>query len=466
MTTYTFANDSFCESGYPHNSEILQKNINDSVGITATCTHIDANGENTMIFMSEPLSSAELTVLDGLLNAHDCTFYARPFKTSQTLGPGEEYIAEHFYDLFNTRKVKIEVVQSETNTDKTFSINCGLTADYTISNEHGGICKSGFRFRSDSYSVNGNIAITGAAIASSSCHIHGPSFGNDGITTTYWFNDDATSLGSGSWWGVDFGTIVGIKGAEFVQYSSSLHATDVTIEFSNDGENWEEIVRVTDADYPAGVSGNDPGVYRFADFPQAIFARYFRFYAHKTTNSRYFIIREARLFEAVPTGYPTNTPSVITNNETRQIDTSLWKQIDSCKVEGNFPDNTTTQILLSFDGGNTWVFWNGSAWTPSSLVNISVLSMSNSTFDLLGASEFSQPGGLNSGTKTIDVAVEIQTGTASVTPFVSGLFFTYTTVDFVEEIRESTIMHKNVGINKTRFRHVCVENNTFNICIS
>lgn len=445
------------------NIDKLTYEIQTNAGITTTLDGIYNQGGDTLVIrFQSPLGTEENTFLDTVVSEHVGTSYPRPYQATEVLNNGDIFVASHFYDLANKRRIKIKEIATDTTDIDTFRFESGLTADYTISSNTGQIFQNTFMLVGTTYQIGSNIAPTGTAAASTSTNP--ASSANDDNTTTFWYNTTAEPP-VGSWWQVDFGTVKGVLGAELVNYTTSYYPTGIDIYKSDNGTSWTKIQTNTSMTYTS--AGNTTGSFRFPDFSSAQFARYFRFTCTGSFNATYNIAREYRLFEAAGNGYSTSTPSTISNiKANRQIDTSNWAQINSSSLVGTVPAGTSVKILLSFDNQTTWVYWNGSAWTTSSLANIQTTSMSHTTFNALTTANYNASGGLNSGTKTLDAAASISTTDATKTPAVQKLVFNTTTNSFQKEMSKKDIMVKMIMPNKTQFQNVSGSNKTLNIVIS
>ena len=239
-------------------------------------------------------------------------------------------------------------------------------------------------------------------------------------------------------------------------YSTSYYGTDVSIDYSNDNVNWTLGIRDTSMTYTS--SGNSTGRYKFASFSQPITARYFRFTCNASNNSTYFIFKEVYMYEAVATGFSTSTSSTLTNiKENRQFDTSNIELINSSTLVGTFPTGTSTKILLSFDNQSTWVYWSASAWQTTTLGNISSNYISKNTFNSLTDDNYNSSGGLNSGTNTIDVAINISTTSSTKTPIITDILFNVTTKNFRQRLGNDSVRVRMMNPIKTEFKNLTDE---------
>lgn len=457
MSNYDYSLDTYFGGFAPNNIDVLYSNIStDSIINQSPSTMVSDDGNLTLTFASS-LSGPEQSQLTNIIANHDNTLYSAKVNETQSIDNGDVHVITHFYDVDNVRSVEVKSVDTETSDVTTYTINSTSSSDYSVSDSATDIYDEGFRMNATTVSLGSNIAPNGTAFASSSTN--SPSNGNDNSSNSFWYN--STSVNPvGQWWGVDFGEITGVYGAEFVQYSTGLYATDVAIESSNDNVTWTEIVRDTNISYGFGT-------HTFATFSSPVYARYFRFYAYGTNSSTYYIIREGRLFQPVFSGFATGTPSVIQNIEAnKQINTSGWNTLNSSTITGSFPANTDTKVLVSFDNKLSWVYWNGSAWTTSSIANIDTSSMTHTVFNALTANDYASSNGLNSGTNTLDFAIQISTSSSSATPLVSGLVFNITSFEFEQFAIDSTVQVRYIANNKTEFKNISGSNKTFKISIS
>lgn len=419
-------------------------------------------GDTLELNFSSTLSEGDQTTLSNIISNHNPSVNTYPFTVSTTINAGDIYTTSHFLDPNNRRIVDVKHETTDSYNDTTYQFNDTLTSDYNISDTNTGeLNDSSYILKGSGYTEGSNIANTGTASASSETQPAGNAI--DGNVNTFWYNL-STQPAVGSWWKLDFGSITGIYGLEVVWYSTTYYATDVSIEYSNDNSNWSLGLRDQSITYTS--AGKTTGTYKFASFSSPIFARYFRLTCNASNNSTYFIMRETRFFHADPYGFSTVNNATINNiKANRQIDTEIWNTINSVTLNGTFPANTTTHLLLSFDDQTTWVYWNGSAWTSSSLANIATTAMTHTTFNSLTSTNFNAANGLNSGTKTIDVAINIKTTNSTRSPIITNITFNITTKTFQENIGNSLIRVRYVTSSKTEFKNISNENKYVNITI-
>jgi hypothetical protein len=377
-----------------------------------------------------------------------------PLEIPITLQVGDTYNISHTSDSDNLRKVIIHEDTNDTYDETKFVINSTYTDDYTISDGvNSELSEIGFLLSGAGFSEGSSITHTGTASASSSTQP--ASNANDQNVSTFWYNSSSQPA-VGSWWKVDFGTITGIYSCQVIWYSTTYYATDVSIEYSNDDINWTLGLRDQACTYTS--AGNTTGYYRFADFSSPIFARYFRFTCNASNNATYFIFKEVYLYEATASGFSVVADSTISNiKANRQIDSVNWSQLNSSTINGTFPVGTNTKMLLSFDDQTTWVYWNGSAWTTSSLANIGTNYMTHTTFNSLSTANYAATNGLNSSTKTIDVAINISTTDTTKSPIITGITFNLTSNNFREILHNDKIRIRYITPTKTELKNVTEE---------
>jgi hypothetical protein len=92
--------------------------------------------------------------------------------------------------------------------------------------------------------------------------------------------------------------------------------------------------------------------------------------------------------------------------------------ITSVTFTSSTPSGTTLVGLVSFDGRTTWKYWNGSAWTTTTLSNIAANGNPLSTIQtqLAGTAVSSLPA-----QTALDFAWGLETTTAANSPTVSGV---------------------------------------------
>lgn len=114
-------------------------------------------------------------------------------------------------------------------------------------------------------------------------------------------------------------------------------------------------------------------------------------------------LNELELF-GFSSSYITNTIGNIKTDINTSIDISSWESILSCNIIYNQPTGTTIEGLVSFDGRQSWRYWNGTSWedftgtknTPEEIITgfnnltINKSTMSNIDFDFdLSTTDFS-----------------------------------------------------------------------------
>jgi len=119
-------------------------------------------------------------------------------------------------------------------------------------------------------------------------------------------------------------------------------------------------------------------------------------------------------------------PYYITTSDFSQKDTTLWSKITSVVISETTPVNTSIKYLVSFDGRVTWKYWNGSAWTLSSLANLQTNSMSKATLEALTYTNWAASGGFIAGTTTkLDFAMDLATTNSTVSPSLESISVYY-----------------------------------------
>jgi len=441
----------------------LQDEINLDSTIAPNCITVTNNADVVKIIFDSALSGGEQTTLNNLIAAHTPSNYVIPLETSVTILAGDTHNISHTSDPSYIRKVTIHEDNNSTFDDTKFIIDSAYSSDYTISDEvNSELSDIGFTLVGAGYSEGSSISHNGTASASSTTQPASNAI--DQNTGTFWYNSSSEPP-VGAWWKLDFGSVTGIYSTEVIWYSTSYYATDVSIEYSNDDQNWTLALRDQSCVYTS--SGNSTGQYKFADFSNPIFARYFRFTCNASVSSSYFIFREVYLYEASANGFPTGADSTISNiKANRQIDSVNWSLINSSTLNGTFPAGTSTKMLLSFDDQTTWVYWNGSAWTTTILANIDTNYMTHTTFDGLSTANYAAANGFNSSTNTIDVAINISTSDSTKTPIVTDVTFNLTTNNFREVLHSDTIRIRYITPTKTEFKNISTESKSIIATIS
>ena len=414
-------------------------------------TIMNIGDDNVEIVFDSALSAGEQTTLDSLIGLHDPSL-ALPRTINTTLAAGAIYTANHFSDPTDSRKITIYELNTDTYDDTAYEFKSSESSNYTLSNPtHSELTTTSFcLIGSGSFTEGANIADGGTASASSSQQP--ASNGNDGSNSTFWYNASGQPP-NGSWWKVDLGSVTNTYGAELVWYNTAYYSINVLIEYSNDDSNWATALHDTGVLFTS--AGAATGTYKFASFSSPIAARYFRFTFNGALHATYVVVYEFRLFSADDSGFPTGENGTVSNvGANKQIDTTIWDTINSSTLNATVPANTSVKVLLSFDNQSTWVYWNGSAWTTSSLANITTSSMTHTVFNGLLEADYAAANGLNSSTNTLDLACNISTTDVGVTPIVNSATFNITTKQFKELLMDSSIRTRLVSNQKTEFKNV------------
>lgn len=454
MTTYTYSlNNDFIVG-------VDQEQLIDEIKeVISTGFHVKVYGDKVVVVFDSSLSGADQTLLNNVVANHNATNYQEPIEIEQLIPSGEIFVLTHFPDPEYQRRSSINEDTTDTFDNTSFTFSGGYTGKYSIDAPLiAELNQNSLTLIGSNYVEGTNISGDGTASASTSTS---PSRNaNDGRSSTFWYNTIAEPA-VGSWWMVDFGSVRAVYSLEVEWYSTTYYGTDVSIQWSNDATNWNLILRDQSVSYTS--SGNSAGNYKFADFPQPVFARYFRIYCNGSNNSTYFILREARFFEAVGSNFSTSSTATLTSNDSGQINTFSWDTINSCQLQGTFPSGTTTKMLLSFDGRSTWVYWSGSAWVTES--NIANSTMTPTVFNSLTSANFAESGGLNDGGETIDIKINIGTSDSTKSPIINSVLFNVTTKVFREQSSEMSIRVRNVSSRKTEFKNISDTDKTFHISI-
>lgn len=449
MATYTYSlNDDFTVG-------VDQEQLTDEIKeVLSTGFHIKIYGDNVAVTFDSELSTANKTVLDGLISNHDPTNFQEPIDIDQLIPSGEIFVLDHFPDPDYQRRASINEDITDTFDDTSLTFSKGHTGKYEIDAPLvAELNQNSLTLTGSNYVQGTNISGDGTASASTSTS--SPQNAIDNNTSTFWYNTTAEPA-VGSWWMLDFGTVRPVYSLEVVWYSTTYYGTDVSIQWSNDGENWNLILRDQAVTYTS--TGNTTGTYKFADFPQPVFARYFRIYCNASNNATYFILREARFFEAVGSNFSTSGTASLTSNDSGQINTFSWNTVNSCQLNGTFPTGTTTKMLLSFDGRSSWVYWSGSAWVTES--NIANSTMTPTVFDSLTSANFS--GALGD---SLDIKINIGTSDSTKSPIINSILFNVTTKVFRQRSSEMSIRVRNLSSRKTEFKNLSDSDKTFHISI-
>jgi len=427
--------------------------------VISTPFYIRIKGQNISIMFDSSLSTNDQTLLNNVIANHDTTSYSGIFNITTTIKKDKTYMADHFPDPLYKRICMVKESSSETFIDDSFTFNNGLTGYYTIDNPSiGDLSLNNYMLKGSTYIEGINISSLGTAYASS--ETQPASYAIDNNVNTFWYNR-STQPAVGSWWMIDFGEIKGIFSLEVVWYSTTYYGTDVSIQWSNDGSNWNLILRDQNVTYTS--SGNTTGEYKFANFPNPIFARYFRILCNASNNPTFFILKEARFYEAIGSGFSTSESSTLeTTDSLGKINTYTWATINNATIFGTFPEGTVTKLLLSFDSKNSWVYWNGSNWATEN--NVANSTMTPSVFNGLTGSNFSSV--LNATSDTIlNIKIYISTTDSAKSPLIGNIQFNVTTIPYRKTASDSIIQIRNMSSRKTEFKNISDEDKDFYITI-
>lgn len=439
----------------------LQKEIVDSGYITAAILGITTSGDVVTISFNPSLSNDEETELNNIIALHNPISGDKVIQQVVTLSRDEYTTIDHATDLNDTRVVDVYYTNTETFDDKNLTFHEDFASDYQISNSTvAGLIKGLFTLKSVGYTAGTNVATTyGAASASSATQPASNAL--DGGATTIWYNALGTTT-NGQTFTVNLGKSMAVYSAQIVWYSTAYYATSVRFECSSNGETWDLIDNFTGVTY-TGASPDPIGTYTFV-FPTVSHCQYYRATFLSCISSRYIIIREFKLFEAVGSGFAANTPAYITNiPANRKVYTTLWDTINSGTIYYTRPVGTSIKIILSFDSQNTFRYWNGSSWASTSLVNIESNSMTPEVFNALTDANYRSANGFLSGDGSISCAVSITTTNTSLTPSVDKIVFNVTTKAFKQSASRNDVQIRLVTANKTEIKNLMSAEHVFTI---
>jgi len=124
--------------------------------------------------------------------------------------------------------------------------------------------------------------------------------------------------------------------------------------------------------------------------------------------------------------YPTSQTYYLTTADSSQINTTGWTDIPSITLTQTTPTNTSIKHLVSFDGCTTWKYWNGSAWTSSTLADIGTNGMSKAVLEAITSAQWKATGGFVAGTTTsLNFAAGLATTDNTVAPVLGKINITF-----------------------------------------
>lgn len=325
----------------------------------------------------------------------------------------------HASDPNNQRVVQVkELVSNTSATDTSLSFAVADENAYQQEDATNGTDFLGSRVRLHAtFTGTGstNLALNTNATASSSTNP--PSNAVDGNDSNFWYT--AANNANGGWIELDLGNSAPpFNRAEIRWYNATGTYNCSTFEIqgtNTSGSNYATVF--------TGNTVSDPqdSTYNFS--PNAY--QYWRFLCTVANNTTYYVVNEIRLFEALAL-YPT-TPYYVTTGVNR-LSTSSWTSLPDLSISQLEPANTSIRYLVSFDERSTWKFWNGSAWTASSLANLQTQGMTQAQLEALSTAQWFSAGGINSNvSQTLDFAFDLRTTNNSQTPSVDQIEITYTT---------------------------------------
>jgi len=364
------------------------------------------------------------------------------------LADGVTRSISHSSDPNNERILQIlETITSPTETDNSLDFDTADEANYTQEDSANGTEFIGGLVRlKGSYSGSSatNSALGQTASASSSSQP--ASRANDGDNNTFWYTTNGNA--TGGWWQVDLGSSMMINSASVRWYttSSSYRCSSFRIQGSNDGTTFANVFGPHDSSSDA-----QDQVYNFSPASN----RYWRFLCETAVSSNYYVVREARVFEALGT-YP-QTPYYVTTN-TNSINTSTWTGVSNFQTTQVTPTNTSLRYLVSFDGRTTWKSWNGSAWVTvaGGLNDLQTSGVTAATLSGLSSANWMSAGGINSdASQTLDFAIDLDSNSVSEAPSLSQI-----SIQYVQATYDRVADDSNYDIRYIDSTHTTIKNNT------
>ncbi len=340
----------------------------------------------------------------------------------ETLANNASTVLTHSSDSNNQRIIQVkEFITSTSDTDTSVDFDEVDEGNYIQENP-----TTGTDFLASSVRLSATFGGTGTTNmalnqpSSASSESQPSEDANDGDDGTFWYTTNGDS--NGGWWQVDIGpSAPAINQAQIRWFNDTgtYNCNQLDIQGTNtDGSGYTTV-------YTADTSGD--GQENTYNFTPAAY-RYWRFLCTNAVNANFYVIREVRLFEALAT-YPT-TPFYVTTN-TNSLTTNSWDGLTTLDITQTTPTSTSVRYLVSFDGGTTWKYWNGSAWTNSSLANLQTQGMTETTIESISSAQWFAAGGINSdAAETLDFAIDLDTDDNAETPSVEGISVTFTTPNY------------------------------------
>ncbi|KKR47497.1 MAG: Cell wall surface anchor family protein [Parcubacteria group bacterium GW2011_GWC2_40_31] len=121
--------------------------------------------------------------------------------------------------------------------------------------------------------------------------------------------------------------------------------------------------------------------------------------------------------------YSSSQAYYVTTADASNLDTSGWANISSVSITQTTPTDTSIKYLISFDNRSTWKYWNGSAWTTSTLDDLQTNGMSSTTLEAITTSQWESSGGFTPG--TLDFAADLLSSDSAFTPSLDDITINY-----------------------------------------
>ena len=352
-------------------------------------------------------------IRSGVLSANVLTF-------DRTLADKESTLISHNTDTSNGRVVQIKnLITNVASVDDTLDFDLADAALFIQENSTTGTNFIGgaVRLKATFAGGSGTTDVSFAHTSSASSSTDAPSNANDGNNETFWYT--AVNGAQGGFWQIDLDDdVVPVNKAEIRWFDAVGTYNCTTFEIQGSNINGGAYTTVY-----TGNTVNDP-IESTYTFPASTY-QYWRFLCTAwLIDPIYYVLREVRLFEATAT-FSANTPSYVTTG-TNALDTSDWTQLTSLDIGATQPAGTSIKHLVSFDNKTTWKYWNGTAWTDSSLDNLQTDGMTEAEIEAITSTQWFFTGGINSGaTRTLDFAFDLSTTDTAATPRLNNVSVTF-----------------------------------------
>ena len=187
--------------------------------------------------------------------------------------------------------------------------------------------------------------------------------------------------GGGSVWfaiTIDFGVPTKVDSyacwcVAYIQGSSYPH--DLYIQGSFDNANWQTLGTQHLSTASSTWVYSDA---RIKPLTQAGIYRYYRYYHYASYSNTSSTLQVYNLglyanYNSIGMPFPAwqlNTPTLIETTDANHFNLGTCSRISSVVFAGNIPSPTCIKTLVSFDGRNTWKYYNQGQWFTSTLANI------------------------------------------------------------------------------------------------